>query len=630
MSASYGSGDDWDELRPGRLVDDEEDVRSLRQRIGIKRARSALGGARLKRRPPPVVVKMLRGLRTSAGVARTIAYVGRLGGNAWEPFRQADGEIVRRPRADAGVALRDGSGHYLDRDRVLARTLAGWEFDDRANTTVAARLLDAMAGGGILEEKAHARASSRLVIRLRMPQNGSSCWIDPRVVRRLEDLGAIEAVGHPGERVWQKIANLPIAARYREIRARHLVLSVPTEGGIDRQTIGLIIERAIFSTFENDDFPTIWALHRTHGQQIHAHVIVCTTSELGRHLIWDAHLCDRLRQALAEAADFFGLAADWTRIMDRPEAVDGVHRGNRGRRERATARDYRDGLAQVPSDFRQLERVIRRAPNWLIHYGREYIDRVLAAQTISALNRLPGVKIEAPEPPSSPKPQKGLFARLFRTRAEVPSPEFPPLPPELERLAKRVGRIGVYGEGIDAALRSFDVMRRDDARLAAWYLRHQPAIFGTIDPAQARRMVKDCAVREAAAELRPSRSSGNGRQVPPIVPSQLVEEVAKAVATLAIARVAADFTWHYTALAAVVGRSRPQGGVSGAEALELAIAVRDRGAVIVEDLLSGQGGGVASAIQARVQAWQQSRARNVQPRAAQPAVLSRSSRGVER
>lgn len=79
------------------------------------------------------------------------------------------------------------------------------------------------------------------------------------------------------------------------------------------------------------------------------------------------------------------------------------------------------------------------------------------------------MKIEAPEPPSSPKPKKGLFARLFRTRAEVPSPEFPPLPPELERLAKRVGRIGVYGEGIDAALRSFDVMRRDDVRLAGWY-----------------------------------------------------------------------------------------------------------------------------------------------------------------
>lgn len=368
--------------------------------------------------------------------------------------------------------------------------------------------------------------------------------IDRRLVARLERVGAIEA-GDDGEgRRWRRVADLPLDERYRDVRVRHVLMTIPLPDGLSRQAVTDAAAATIRDTFERWGFPSIRATHRNHGKYTHVHIALRTDNDAGEHLPWDDRLCDFLRMTLADKARAVGISAEWRRRADRPEVVDGVEHGEVSLDERRSKADYRDGVADLPKLFRPLERLAQRTPEWFLRYGRDYVEREIPRRMAGHLSKLLGRPLVKPGPPepldvatweeggcSVRKP--GLLERIFGRKGGA-APQVDPLPIDLFPLAVRLRLLRVYRGDVVESLRSFDRMRCEDAGLASWYLRHRPDAFGALEEGGARRTSRDCALRELVADV--TVLPAEVPRLAQVVPDSVLWDVALRYAALGLAR----------------------------------------------------------------------------------------------
>lgn len=614
-------------------------------------------------RPTSVVVKNISSIRTRASAARVIRYIGRLDGEAYQleevdEVGGGEAEMRRVRRADREPLMRDGGGNVVDRASVVANVLKEWRLDDDANLTNAARIVDAMADGAKLVAVAAAPRKRRKKegvaapesIRLVDDEGGES--VDRRLVARLERAGVIEEIDAAADaggeivaggdkledevRRWRRIGDLRQEDRYRDVRIRHVMMTVPLPEDKDRRLVEAAVARTVAQTFEAWRFPSVRATHREHGKHIHVHVAVRADNDVGDRLTLDDRVCDLLRMTLADNARALGLAADWTRRIDRPEVTDAVLRGTATLDEDRNRADYRDGLDTVPKEFREMIRLERRCPQWFETHGGDFIHRDRKARLEARLERLPGLGLPADlagevQVADDAPAGGGLLARLLGRRgagsaadaAAVPV-EWP-IPAYLEKIADRLRRRRVF-ERPDRALLSFEAMHREDSALAGWYLRHRPEVFGPVDAGAARHLAEDCGLKWLVAELRRERrrsspeataTTKDGRRLfgPASRPAGLaVPSIsAGACAQAGLAGDLVKVVRGHERLAADIERITPLADErlpqeERIRAKETAMALRDRAAQFVERLVEEQvvgaggagDGGIGRAVAARV------------------------------
>ena len=386
-------------------------------------------GAGRGTRAAPVVVKSISGARHRGGLLALVRYVARL--------REVDASTRDRP------VVRDETGRSLPAS-TAARLVEDWDLPaDADNLSAAARRLAAEG-------------------------------------RRLEEL--------------------PPARRWRTVLARHYTFSVP----LPRDDLGEVAEadvarleaavgEAVRETFGADGYPVLWAVHREHGGQVHAHVVARTVARDGRRLRHDREgLCfDRWREALAEGARHHGLDVEATRLADRPEVVDATL-GGRRREDVMRPLPRWDAIERRRGEARLVERV----PDWFGASGQEYGRR----RGRRDLQRALGGR-GLPEAWRGEEDGGGLIGRLLRRR-----------PAEEEAVMDILRRARVYADDqVEAAARRLIAAARRD-RDAAWRLVvERPERFG---PTRARRLSRETA--RALDEALPRRQADRTSEERPL------------------------------------------------------------------------------------------------------------------
>lgn len=572
--------------------------------------------------PSPVIVKNISSLRDRRGVVRLIRYIGRLDGEAFEP-KNAETESRRR-RADQQPKLRNGDGDLLDRSRVVERLVRDWEIDDQSNLTEAARILDALATGASLVEVPDGRG--RRVIRLVQEPDGAGIRVDRRLVDRLVRVGALELETADGPVLsgesdeparWTRLADLPVEDRFRDVRVRHVMMSVPVDSKARGRIVESAVARTVAQTFESWGFPSVWATHREHGKHIHVHIAVRCDRPDGDRLSLDDRVCDLLRTTLAENARALGLDTEGTRRVDRPEIFEKVRSGEARLHDQRSRADYRDGVDGLPREFREAVRLAQRVPEWFADFGGDFMSREADRKIEMQLRRLrgrsasgdedehggPPGRLHVPEDDEGDK-SVGRLARLRSFFTKTPADQAPGrLPPDIpdpgKPLAKRVRDLGLF-KNDEPAMRSFMAMASEDKALAVWYLRHRPGLFGDVNPRKTRQASRDCALRAAARNL-PSTRRPPVREAAAISMTG-IKAVAMSAQAADMARVVAGherLATEVETLTPLADHRLPQ--QLRLQAKETAIALRNLAADLLERAQAGDEDGMANAARVRVE-----------------------------
>jgi hypothetical protein len=420
----------------------------LARRLGpAVRARQsrAFGGAAAKPRAPSIV-KSISVQHGRGGARATLRYVARL--------RESD-----RQAGDAEPDLFDEWGEPVPRGRLL-EALDSWTLIDEseAESDLARAVRTASEDGEwrarllawrnfSKNDRSARRAASRSLARdagLRVGGERASALLDRAAKLALRQVRA---------------EDLAPARRYGRVATRHLAVSLPLSDERQAGLFEIAVAAFVREVFAAEGRPVLWAVHREHGKEVHAHLLVRNANSEGRAMQFDrdgAEL-DRLREALARHARGVGLPVEATRHGDRPELVRAVVDGtadlprSQGRHDRAQGR----GVARLKEV----------APSWLATHGAEYAERLLA--------RAVGESDLA-------------IGRDLRSL----------VPAGYEEIAEHLAEQRVFGDAADgleaarlatarfAGLREEEILRTGRDGLARWYLEHSPLLFG---PAQRGR-----------------------------------------------------------------------------------------------------------------------------------------------
>lgn len=249
------------------------------------------------------------------------------------------------------------------------------------------------------------------------------------------------------------VASLPERRRLRTVQAWHFVLSITTEP--DRDVEGPLVRAAaatIDSLFTRQGYRVIWALHRDHPERPHVHAVVKAVSETGARLRCDIHgdLFDTMRSEFAANLSAAGLPFQAARREDRSDFRAQVMKGE------VPLRPWRrrDGRGDL----------VVRAPGWFARFGEDYIKRLKQG--------------EQTFPPES------VIGRLWRKLA-VRSDAPPRVPAALAVAYPLFQKVYLNPHGAMASWRHLAAEGGAAVpirRLAEWYIRHRPEVFGELLP----------------------------------------------------------------------------------------------------------------------------------------------------
>ncbi|WP_148293824.1 hypothetical protein [Azospirillum sp. B4] len=366
------------------------------------------------------------------------------------------------------------------------------------------------------------------------------------------------------------MTDMPPAARYRNVQARHFVLSAPIgpeQAGQFEAALGATVR----DTFAAWGHPTLWAVHVEHGREIHGHVIIKNLRDSGGRLRMrrDGAVLDGLRETLARHCRAVGLDVEATRRADRPEMQRGL----------VALGAAPDGASPWNSEGRQpiFERLRELAPDWMVQDGFTMLGRI-AARGARRRQGLP------PDPPRGVDHLQGAGEPVHPSDHHVADGLAP-----YEQLARRLQALGVFRNDEDRdrtwqALASFDRLRREEwwqrrdtvgrraqrTPFSNWMLLNQPIALGPVTSA-ARRMNRDAEIRAALAAL-PEPGPHQPRRMAGVVgsdPLSLAEQLRAAEAARDVAESRRQLL--------VLARGLELGFQGDPEALTRAIRLRDLG-----------------------------------------------------
>lgn len=402
----------------------------------VRQARAFGGPSAAPRRP--ALVKSISVQHGREGARATLRYVARL--------READ-----RDRGDAEPQVYDEWGDPVARGQAL-QALDGWALTSEADAeSDLARALRAAAEDSgwrdrLLAWQAVADADAADAERRRAAARSLARDAGLRIggarsAALLERAAGLVALGVRPE-------DLEPARRYGRVATRHLAATVPLADERQAGAFEVAVSAFVREVFAAEGRPVLWAVHKEHGKEVHAHLLVRNLDEAGRALAFDregAEL-DRLREALARHARALGFDVEATRHGDRPELVDAVV----------------EGAAALPRSFGRAEaargqgvaRLEAAAPLWLTRHGAGYARRLVSR----ALGH-----------PDAPE-----------------AGEAAPVPTGYEGVADALLRSQVYADASAAAaavsrfadLRAEELARTGRDTLARWYMVHAPLLFG--------------------------------------------------------------------------------------------------------------------------------------------------------
>lgn len=252
--------------------------------------------------------------------------------------------------------------------------------------------------------------------------------------------------------------------RLRHIQAWHFVFSIKAED--DETTTDRLLRAtavAIDGSFTRLGYRVVWALHTDHPGRPHIHAVVKAVSDGGERLRCDIHgdLFDTLRCEFSAALSMAGLRYQAARREDRSEIRARIMTGQEPLRP-ALRKGRGDGD------------LVRRAPVWFSHFAPDYVERLQREGRASPLvwrwrqwwDRFKSGNEPKPAVPPSLVEAHAAFASNYRDpdRALASWQWL-----AIERARRRPDGAGVF----------------PTRRLAEWYARHRPEVFGELLPGTA-------------------------------------------------------------------------------------------------------------------------------------------------
>lgn len=248
-------------------------------------------------------------------------------------------------------------------------------------------------------------------------------------------------------------ADLPERRHLRTVQAWHFVFSIQAEPGRDAaEPLVRAAAATIDVLFTRQGHRVIWALHRDHPERPHVHAVVKAVSENGVRLRCDIHgdLFDTMRCEFAANLSAAGLPFLAVRREDRSDLRVQVMKGE------VPLRPWRRWAGRGD--------LVRRAPGWFARFGEDYIERLKKA-----------------DDPSSPE---SVIGRLWRKLGGKPATR-PPVSPALAVAFPLFEKVYRNPHGAVASWRHLATEGGPAAstrRLAEWYIRHRPEVFGELVP----------------------------------------------------------------------------------------------------------------------------------------------------
>lgn len=421
-------------------MDDRARMKDLVRPLGLAtRARQlrAFGGASGSPRAPAIVKSVSR-QHGRQGARSTLRYVARL--------RESDARS-----GDAEPQLFDEWGDPVPRGFAF-EALDRWQLaDEQEAESDLTRVL----------RKADADADWRR--RLLEWHAGEAGFGGPREFART---AGVRARGGRAEATLKEAADLavhsvrpedlPPERRYARVATRHLAVSVPLSDERQAGLFEVTVAAFVREVFAAEGRRVLWAVHREHGKEVHAHLLVRNTDEGGRALRFGrgGEELDRLREVLARHARGVGLDIEATRHADRPELVTAVVDG--------AGRPHSHGRWSQNLG-RGAERLAEVGPAWLLAHGAAYAERLQSGGVVE-----PQPARQSPAGKPIPRGYDALVGYLrggsyFRGATGG------------DQIAATLEAVGRFVD-----LREEEVARTGKDTVSRWFLLNSPILFGAV------------------------------------------------------------------------------------------------------------------------------------------------------
>ena len=278
-------------------------------------------------------------------------------------------------------------------------------------------------------------------------------------------------------------SRMPLAERLSKRQAFHFVFSARLDHPDQKRAMEEAVAATVRDLFTGEGHMAWQALHDDPvegGGHSHAHVHVIVKArpeyEGGAPIRFepDGVRLQEIRQTFADYARLTGLQVEAKQREDREEVREAVAEGRERLRPHAT-RGNRTG--------RQPQRVgnpLVRTPGWAATRGLDR-GRILAPGTGKRPEKPSAVSPSPAGLSQDETPASGLTTLWQRLRPRRRKKDKGPQPfmagPGEDEMLQRLSRS--FPDAV-AARRSWQTMRTEDARLADWYMRNRPEVFGDV------------------------------------------------------------------------------------------------------------------------------------------------------
>lgn len=167
-----------------------------------------------------------------------------------------------------------------------------------------------------------------------------------------------------GEQAKGKIRSWPEGDKRNSIHSWHLVWSLPSQDvERDRHQFRLACRNTVDLLFTENGYEVLWGIHEDKPGRLHAHIILCAHSMLGRKWRFDKHgdVLDTMRAAFAHFAVLAGFKVNASRREDRPAIREKILNGEERLRTARTYLTWKKGSGKPDV----------RAPNWFAKFGKQ-------------------------------------------------------------------------------------------------------------------------------------------------------------------------------------------------------------------------------------------------------------------
>lgn len=252
-----------------------------------------------------------------------------------------------------------------------------------------------------------------------------------------------------GDQAKCKIREWPEGSENNEIHSWHVILSLPSKAfERDRYPFRQVCRKTVDALFSEHGYEALWGVHEDRPGRLHAHVILCAHSKLGRKWHFDklGDIFDTMRAEFAHFAMLAGFQVNASRREDRPSVRERIVNGDEPLRTSNSFLTWKDGDGRPEL----------RVPCWFKKYGNpEAIENTKPTWLQRVLNIDP-----APQRQTAADNQVvEIFATVFRDPVLV------------------VESFAFMSQESADQKHNF---RQRPSRFALWNLKYRPELFGAL------------------------------------------------------------------------------------------------------------------------------------------------------